>query len=166
MSFLIISLNHWNWKLHLLFASLSKSLTTWPHLGSISKFHYTYDSTYVSTQRKSFCILWYNELRFVEKSAKIVLSKLIFYVKNRRNFFIFFFIDEYLFRRPFFVKKKNFFEPIHFLKSCPIFDELALPVFTKYNGFNTMVSFEYADFWPKSCFYGPTIFEIPQPNWH
>jgi len=39
-----------------------------------------------------------------------------------------------------FCKKKTFFsnfnfEPLYFLKSCPIFDELALPVFSKYNGF-------------------------------
>ena len=37
------------------------------------------------------------------------------------------------------VFKGNFFktiiEPLYFLKSCPIFDELAFPVFTKYNGF-------------------------------
>ena len=24
--------------------------------------------------------------------------------------------------------------------------------------------FEYVDSWPKSCFLGPTILEIPQPN--
>ena len=39
-----------------------------------------------------------------------------------------------------FRKKKHFFltsifEPLYFLKSCPSFDKLALPVFTKYNGF-------------------------------
>merc|ERR1712008_131028 len=37
-------------------------------------------------------------------------------------------------------KKKLFFltpifEPLYFLKSCPIFDKLVLPVFSKYNGF-------------------------------
>ena len=42
LSFLKISLNQWclayrNWKLHLVFASLSKSLTTWPHLIHIVK---------------------------------------------------------------------------------------------------------------------------------
>ena len=67
-----------------------------------------------------------------------ILSKLIFYVKIDGIFLNFFFIDEYQFRRPLFVK--NFFltpifEPLYFLKSCPIFDELAFPVFTKYNGF-------------------------------
>ena len=31
---------------------------------------------------------------------------------------------------------------------------------------NTMVSFEYIDFGQKSCFLGPTIFKIPQPNWY
>ena len=47
-------------------------------------------------------------------------------------------ISEYQFRRPFFVKKKiltSIFEPLYFLQSHPIFDELALPVFSKYNGF-------------------------------
>ena len=43
----------------------------------------------------------------LSKIAKIVLSKVIFYVKNQRNFFEFFFIDEYQLRRPLFVK--NFF---------------------------------------------------------
>ena len=40
------------------------------------------------------------------KSAKILLSKSIFYVKNQQIFFshFFFFIQEYQFRRPFFVK--------------------------------------------------------------
>jgi len=49
------------------------------------------------------------------------------------------FIKEYQFRRPFFVKKHFFsnsiFEPPCVLKSGPFFDELALPVFSKYNGF-------------------------------
>ena len=46
---------------------------------------------------------------------------------------------EYQFRRPF--KKKTFFfvtsilEPLNFLKSCPIFEELVFAVFSKYNGF-------------------------------
>ena len=29
----------------------------------------------------------------------------------------------------------NYFEPLYFLKSCPIFDKLAFFVFPKYNGF-------------------------------
>ena len=38
------------------------------------------------------------------------------------------------------LKEKHFFltpifEPLYFLKSCPIFDELVLPVFSKCNGF-------------------------------
>ena len=28
----------------------------------------------------------------------------------------------------------SIFEPLYFLKSCPIFDELVLPIFSKYNG--------------------------------
>ena len=44
-----------------------------------------------------------------------------------------------LFRRPFFVKNFFFltliFEPLYFLKACPIFNKQMLPVFSKYNGF-------------------------------
>jgi len=29
----------------------------------------------------------------------------------------------------------SIFEPLYFLKLCPIFDELALSIFSKYNGF-------------------------------
>ena len=29
---------------------------------------------------------------------------------------------------------------------------------------NTMVSFEYTDFWPKTLLLGTTILKIPQPN--
>ena len=61
------------------------------------------------------------------KSAKIVLSKTIFNVKNQLNFFqkkVFF--KEYQFRKPFFGKTILFldsiFEPLYFLKLCPIFD--------------------------------------------
>ena len=76
----------------------------------------------------------------LSKSAKIVLSKSIFYVKNRQNVFkktIHLRISIY---ETIFCKKKHFFvtsifEPIFFLKSCPIFDELMLPIFSKYNGF-------------------------------
>jgi hypothetical protein len=52
------------------------------------------------------------------------------------------------------------FEPLYFLKSCSIFEELVLPAFSKY----TMDSFEYINFWLKNLFLGPTIFKIPQPN--
>ena len=78
------------------------------------------------------------------KSAKIVLLKSIFYVKIRRNFFL-----------------TSIFEPLYFLKSCPIFDELALPIFSKYNGFLWAYILIVGQ---KSCFLGPTIYEIPQPN--
>ena len=79
----------------------------------------------------------------LSKSAEIVLSKSIFYFKNWRNSFK---INQ--FSRPFFVKKTFFstsiFQPLYFLKSCPIFVELAPPYSQ-----NTMISFEYIDFWPK-----------------
>ena len=75
------------------------------------------------------------------KSAKVVLSKSIFYVKNRQNF------KKKSFKNinlgdHFFCKKHFFwppiFEPLYFLKSCPIcpiFDELVLSIFSKYIGF-------------------------------
>ena len=63
----------------------------------------------------------------LSKSAKIELSmskidRIFFQKKN-------IYIEKYQFRRPF--KKKNLtsiFEPLYFLKSCPIFDEPALVV--------------------------------------
>ena len=53
----------------------------------------------------------------LSKSASIWLSKSIFYVKNHWNLSDFFFIEEYQFRSRFFV----IFEPLCFLKWCPIF---------------------------------------------
>ena len=44
--------------------------------------------------------------------------------------------DQFFVKNIFFLT--SIFEPLYFLKSCPIFDELVLPVFSK----NTMVSFE------------------------
>ena len=41
----------------------------------------------------------------------------------------------------------SIFEPLYFLKSCPIFDKLVLPEFSKYKG-------------QKSCFLGPTTTEL------
>jgi hypothetical protein len=33
------------------------------------------------------------------------------------------------------IQEYQFRSPFYFLKSCPIFDKLGLPVFSKYNGF-------------------------------
>ena len=59
---------------------------------------------------------------------------------------------------PFFVKKHSFltpiFEPLYILKSCLIFDELALPIFSKYNGFHREYLFLAKNF----------NLKIPQPN--
>ena len=82
------------------------------------------------------------------KSAKTVLSKSIFDVKNQLNFFEKdFHLRISIYETNF--KKKHFFldsifEPLYFLKLCPIFDELTFLV-----GF---------------FFLGPTIFKIPQSN--
>ena len=60
-----------------------------------------------------------------------------------------YFQSQFLCQKPFFFGFKNInlgdhffiycfltsiFEPLYFLKSCPIFDELALHIFSKYNG--------------------------------
>ena len=58
----------------------------------------------------------------------------------------------------------SIFKPLYFLKSCPIFDEVVLPVFSKYNGL--LWVYWLLIFGQKSCFLGPTIFKIPQPNWY
>jgi len=46
--------------------------------------------------------------------------------------------EEFQFKRPFFVKKHFFltsiFEPLYFLRACPIFDKLVLLELSKYNG--------------------------------
>ena len=75
----------------------------------------------------------------LSKSAKIVLSKSIFYVKSQGNFF-----------------KKKSFENInlgdHFLEN-------------KYSFLTSIFEPLYClKFGQKSCFLGPTIFEIPQQN--
>ena len=49
-------------------------------------------------------------------------------------------------------------EPLYLLKSCPIFDE---PSFI-----NEFLLLSMLILGQKSCFLGPTIFEIPQPNWY
>ena len=61
------------------------------------------------------------------KSDKIVLSKLTFYIKNRRIFFSLRNINFLL--NTFFLT--SIFEPLHFLKSCPMFNDLPFIVFTK-----------------------------------
>ena len=53
-------------------------------------------------------------------------------------------------------------EPLYFLKSCPI-------LFTNWSSpysQNTMISFEYIDFWPKSLLFRTHHLKIPQPNWY
>ena len=57
----------------------------------------------------------------------------------------------------------SIFEPLYFLKSCPICDKLALPVLSKYKQWFPL---SLLIFGQKSCFLGPTMFKIPQPNWH
>ena len=95
------------------------------------------------------------------KSAKIVLSKSIFYVKNfskKKNW--------YQFRRPFFVKKTffsnfNFWTPL-FSKIIPNFWWTVIHWWILLNCFPLSMLI----LGQKSCFLRPTIFEIPQLNWY
>jgi hypothetical protein len=77
------------------------------------------------------------ELLELSKSAKVWVSKSIFYVKNQGNLSSFFFIEEYRFRSTLFIID-IFWQPqslnTFFLKWYPIFDS-PLHQFTKYNGF-------------------------------
>ena len=75
----------------------------------------------------------------VSKSAKIWISKLSFYVKNRRNLCCCF-IEKYQFSCIFFFNWHflitSIFELIYFtLKWCPIFDSSLLHQFSKFNNF-------------------------------
>ena len=89
----------------------------------------------------------------LSKSAKIVLSKSNFYVKNRL-------------RRSFFVKKTFFsnfnFWTTLFYKIMPNFWRTGAPPILKIQWFPLSILI----FGQNSCFLGPTIFKIPQPNWY
>ena len=79
-----------------------------------------------------------DELWFVKKCYNPTF-KVNFLCQKLRDFFQKKIITEYQLRRPFFVKnilfQTSIFEQLYFLKSCPIFDKLALPIFSEYNGF-------------------------------
>ena len=55
--------------------------------------------------------------------------KLFFSKKKKKSFNNVTLADHFLFFLD------SILEPLYFVKSCPIFDELALPVFSKYSGF-------------------------------
>ena len=57
---------------------------------------------------------------------------------------------------------KSIFDTLHFPRSCPTFEKLSFIVLKKPQWFpcNLLI------FGQKSCFIGPTVFEIPQPKWH
>ena len=109
--------------------------------------------------KESFFQKSIDELWFIKKCQNCTF-KVNILCQKLREFFQKKNISEYQFRRPFFVKKHfsltSIFEPLSFLKSCPIFDKLEA-LYSR----NTMVSIEYIDFWPKSlsalknflCFY-------------
>ena len=81
------------------------------------------------SSKKTILFCKYNELQFIKK-WKIVLSKLIFYVKINDFFFIFNLGDHFLLKHSFMT---SIFEPLYFLKSSPFFDELTLIGFAKQN---------------------------------
>ena len=84
----------------------------------------------------------------LSKSAEIVLSKSISYVKNKRIFSKENSLKNINLGDHFFVKNNFFltsiFDPLYFLKSCQILANLH----SLYSQ-NTMDSFEHIDFWPK-----------------
>ena len=80
----------------------------------------------------------------LSKSAKIWLSKSLFYVKNHPNLSQFFFIEKYQFRSTFFVIDKSFFDYLFLIKWCPIFDSSPL-IQTQ----NSIISFGYVDSYAK-----------------
>ena len=112
-------------------------------------------------QRKLF---WNNpEMDYgSSKSAKIILSKSIFYFKNQRNFFIKksfknINLGDHFLEKPFFFSNFNFWTN-SFSKIMPwLFDDWT-PRILKIQWF----PFSILIFGQKPCL-GPTIFKIPQP---
>ena len=94
------------------------------------------------------------------KSAEIVLYKSIFYVKNRQNFFEKKIIWKYQFRKLFLVK--NIFWITLISKIISNFWQTGAPLILKIQLFPLSILI----FGQKSCFLGPNIFRIPQPNWY
>ena len=86
-----------------------------------------------------------------QKSTEFFRKKKLFKIINLGDHFL---------KKLFFLT--SIFEALYFLKLGPIFDELALPVFSKYNGFLWVYWFLAKNL----AFLGPTIFKIPQPNWY
>ena len=100
------------------------------------------------------------------KSAKIVLSKAIFYVKNQPNFFKKKFSSKNINLGDHFLLETFFldliFEPLYFLKLGPIFVGPTLWQFKKYSNFIWLLLI----FVQKSCFLGPIKQETPWRHWH
>ena len=121
-----------------------------------------------STCSKETVVLWdYGEHQFLKKVQKLYFQgQFSMSVNNRQNLFKKKSFQNINLGDHFLWKKKiviSIFEPLYFLKSCPIFDKLALPVFSKYvQRFPLSMSI----FGQKACILRPTIFKIPQPNWH
>ena len=98
------------------------------------------------------------------KSAKIVLSKSIFSFKNQPNFSNFFFSSKNIILGDHFLVKA-FFSKLNF--STTLFPKIT-PNFWRTDSLrrNFFEHFLWLILSQKSYFLGPTIFEIPQPNWH
>ena len=97
------------------------------------------------------------------KSAEIVLQKSIFYVKNPRNWkknHLRILIQETIFCKNIF-SNFNFWTTL-FSKIMPNFWQTGAPHILKIQWFPLSILI----FGQKSCFLGPTIFKIPQPNWY
>ena len=87
--------------------------------------------------RKITAFYEYNELRFVKK-CKNHTFKVDFLCQKLIDFFGFSFqLKNISLGDPFLLKTflpTSIFRLLYFIKSCPIFDVLAFPVFTNYNG--------------------------------
>ena len=112
------------------------------------------------TQRKKSV----NELRFIKKCQNHTF-KVNFRCKKSTKFFQKKIIWKYQFGRPFSVKnilfKFNFWTTL-FSKIIPNFWQIGAPGILKIQWFPLSILI----FGQKSCFFGPTIFKIPQPNWY
>ena len=92
----------------------------------------------INILKGNHCILWLQWITVCQKVWKLYFQSWFSMSKINGIFLNLFFIDEYQFRRPLLARNffSNFnFEPLYFLKSCPIFDKLAFPVLKKCNGF-------------------------------
>ena len=128
------------------------------------KFNYSYILHNVNKGIR--CILRLRGAPVCQKVPKSYFQSQFSVSKINRIFSKIKIIWEYQFRRPFFVKKNIFsnfnFWTTLFSKIMPNFWRTGAPHILKIQWFPLSILI----FCQKSCFLGPTIFKIPQPNWY